>query len=205
MRYICLMFAVTPDWDGGSGYVRLLRAAWDAIGDVGHAGLKIRSLAAAAEVSPSLFHKYFRSLDDLRAEMAGAGHATLLANLSDEESLEDFANAWVRFAEACPRHYALMFAPRLSRHPNVLRRLSALADAIRDRVRPLGLDPDGPQLLTIWGVLHGAAALVVAGFPREPGPVLTAPLHAWFDQLTCKTACHSRSPAGCRGAPAEGP
>jgi AcrR family transcriptional regulator len=178
------VFAVTPDWNAYSGRARLLGAAWDALVDTDLLNLQIRTIAATAGLSQSAFYKHFRNMTDLLPDLAGAGLATLLVNLSGHETFEDFSGSWLRFASARPRHYALMFSPELAEHPAVTLRLSALVKGIAIRAElELGFIPPKPQLQNILGMIHGAAALVTAGFTRQSNQSVVEPISAYLAHL----------------------
>ena len=182
------MFSVTPDLTGYGGYSRLIQAGWEALVDSDPLDLQIRSLASGAAVSRALFHKYFPNVTALLGEVAGAGLATLLVNLSDEETFEDFAGSWVRFANARPRHYAVMFSPQFAEHPKVTLRMDALGNYIRRTAEPrLGFSPTKPQVQTIFGIIHGAASLVAAGFPRQSNQSVLEPIEAYLAVLKAES------------------
>ena len=178
------MFAVTPDWNGYTGYARLIQAAWDALVDLEPYELQSKALAEAAGVSRSLHHKHFQNPTVLLTEVVAAGYATLLLNLKEEETFDTFAGSWIRFAGARPRHYGLMFSAQFADHPKVNMRINELCIYIRTRGEThLGITPSKPQIQTLFGIIHGAASLVAAGFPRQSNQALLEPLEAYLTQL----------------------
>ena len=131
--------------------------------------ISLKELAGAAGLSPSLFHRHFAARSALYAEVAGAGLATLLVNLGDASGREELVSWWVRFAEARPRHYSLMFSPEFAEHRGVSMRKDALAKRVRELSElQLGKPPTRPQVYVLFALIHGAASLVASGLPRQP-------------------------------------
>ena len=178
------MFAVSPDFMGYTGYTRLVQAGWDALVENDPLDLQIRSLTESAGVSKALFHKHFPNLTALLGRVAGAGLAVLLLNLKDEDDFEGFAGSWVRFANARPRHYTLMFSPQFAEHPEVTFRMDELGNYIRSRAAlRLSFVPTRPQIQTLFAIIHGAASLVAAGFPRQSNQSVSEPIDAYLKTL----------------------
>src|SRR5438046_424533 len=94
------MFSLAPDWDVYTPRSRLLQATWDGLIEKDASELTLSELARAARVSPPNVHKSFPNKTDLLSEVASAGFATLLVNLSISEgpTFRQFCGYWIRFA-----------------------------------------------------------------------------------------------------------
>ena len=162
----------------------LIQGAWNAVVDADPLDVSLKDLAATAGVSPSLFHRHYASRSALFAEVAAAGLATLLVNLSDEPDLEGVVSSWIRFADARPRHYALMFSPEYAEHDGVGLRRDALARSLGEFAAPhLPRAPTRAEIFTLYAMIHGAAALVASGVPRPPNQVVVQAIEGYLAGL----------------------
>ena len=178
------MFAVTPDWVGCAGRIRLLQAGWALLCEVDPAQLQIKTLVEVAGVSRALFHKNFGSVSALLSDLAGAGLATLIVNVKEEETFEAFAGAWIRFADARPRHYALMWSPQYAEHTKIADRINELCRQLSVLAQArLGRKPSQPQVQVLLGIIHGAASVVGVGFARQSNAAVAEPLEAYLSKL----------------------
>ena len=163
------MFSVTPDWNGWAGRSRLLHSAWDLLVEKDALDLSLKEIAQAAGTSPSLFHRTFASRSALFAEVANAGMVTLLVNVADDSAFEELATSWIRFAQARPRHYLLMFSSEFSEHDGVSLRRHALGKRLHDLLEErLERAAHKSEMFMVYAMIHGAASLVASGLPRQP-------------------------------------
>jgi AcrR family transcriptional regulator len=178
------MFALTPDWNGWDGRSRLIQAAWDALVVKDVYELSLKDFATVAGLSPSLFHRHFANKSALFGEVASAGLATLLVNLSGEDEPAGLANAWIRFAQERPRHYGLMFSSEFAEHDGVSLRHDALGKRLRELAEQrLGRVPLKAETYAVFAMIHGAASLVASGLPRQPVHALVQAIDAYLASI----------------------
>lgn len=167
------MFATTPDWNGYDGHARLIQAAWDAVVEVDPLDLSLKEIAAVAGLSPSLFHRHFKSRSALFGWVAEAGLTLLLVNLSDESDTEGLVGSWLRLAQARPRHYQLMFSPQFAARDGVDLRKNALAKVLREIVEPRSSRTlTKSDIFAVFAMIHGAASLIASGVSRPPNQTI---------------------------------
>ncbi len=166
----------------GSLPTALLAAAEAILVRDGLAGLTLRAAARAAGVSHAAPKHHFGDLEGLLSELAAVGFRRFTADLTaaaddagtdPRERMMALGRAYVRFAEASPGLFVLMFrSERLDRNRPALRDAMAAAfAALRDTSRPLYAAPqDDPlgEAIGSWSLVHGFAMLMIDGrLPRD--------------------------------------
>ena len=87
----------------------VLGAAWAVAEEVGWAMFSVERVAAKAELGRATVYGYFESLDDLVETMAESALQTLSDRVSSAEGLTDGLDAPLRFSQAQPAAFALLF------------------------------------------------------------------------------------------------
>lgn len=87
----------------------VLAAAWAVAEEVGWALFSVERVAAKAELGRATVYGYFESLDDLVATMAESALQTLSDRVSSAEGLTEGLDAPLRFSQAQPAAFALLF------------------------------------------------------------------------------------------------
>lgn len=154
----------------------LLETCCTHIANQGTEGLSLRALAREAGVSPTAPYRHFDSRHALLAALATEGFDELGASMgaiSMEDPVPAFfecALAYVRYAEANPVKYHLMFGDVIgdfSRHEELITAARQcyghLARILAAGVASGDLRQDDPDELggTVWAVVHGLAGLVI--------------------------------------------
>lgn len=155
----------------------LLETCCQHIACQGTEGLSLRALAREAGVSPTAPYRHFDSRQALLAALATEGFEELAASMGgvacDDpvRAIFDCGLAYVRYAEANPVKYQLMFGDAIgdfSAHADLLQAARACY-ASMERILALGLDsgdlrPAGLDELggTVWALVHGLAGLTIS-------------------------------------------
>src|SRR5258706_14115266 len=87
----------------------ILDAAWDVAEEVGWARFSVEQVAAKAELGRATVYGYFAALDQLVAAMAREAFDQLSAKLSEAPGLREALEVPVRFAQANPPAFSLLF------------------------------------------------------------------------------------------------
>jgi AcrR family transcriptional regulator len=87
----------------------ILESAWEVAEEVGWARFSVEQVAAKAELGRATVYGYFAALDDLVAAMAHEAFDQLSAKLSEAPGLREALEVPVRFAQANPPAFALLF------------------------------------------------------------------------------------------------
>lgn len=168
---------------------RLVQVALRLLAEEGIEALSLRSLARRAGVSHGAPARHFRSLSDLRAEVAAHGFrllseaiekcaAPLPPDVSPQERLRAAARAYLDCALANPGLFALMFrAGDLDpSNASFARDAHAAFERLLDHVhaaQAAGWHPDRDARLlagSLWASVHGLATLWVQGAFQGPVP-----------------------------------
>lgn len=157
-------------------------------------GLSLRQLASGLGVTPAAAYRHFRSREALLSEVARIGFDRLeaafaaafdpgqppLDGADARERLARLAQAYLRFADAEPALWRLMFgaqaaAYRASARPLARRNSYDYLPAALSGLHQAGVMsrlPDARDALFAWSAIHGAAALRSGGVPQARGPVV---------------------------------
>lgn len=166
---------------------KILSAARDLFAERGYEAVTMREIAARIEYSPTALYKHFRDKESLVRELCRQDFTTLAQRLvevvSSGDALERFARTglvYLDFAARHPSHYRLMFMGELPPTPpeegerddpthNAYVFLRALvAELERAKLLRPGLDDFDLVAQTIWGAVHGVAALDLTIPSSEP-------------------------------------
>ena len=149
----------------------LLEAAMVILDRDGEAGLQLRDLARALDVSPAAPYRHFDSRAALLEALAVTGFQrfTKVMEAVAEESTKDtlrlaMGRAYVQFALEQPGLFRLMFSSQLRRDNRPALRMAA--DAAFETLRHVtGSDtrPERIAALASWTQVHGLAVLLLDG------------------------------------------
>ena len=165
---------------------QLLLAGEGALAEMPVENVSLREIARRAGVSHAAPKHHFATLGDLLGEISARGFTRFVATL-DQASRDAVVQtphgrlmamglAYLRFAEANPAIYALMFGKvdRMAMTPHMVQSSMAawsqLENAVADLIGP-GRAPNGA--LFVWSTVHGLSVLKAE---RRQAPHLT--LHA---------------------------
>lgn len=166
----------------------LVQEALRVIQSSGVEALTLRTAGARLGVSRTALYRHFTSKDDLLGAVAGEGFRTLRAALDaawretggGRAGLAAMGRAYVRFAEAHPAHYRVMFGGFV--RPDTVPcddgqrdgdAFAVLVEAITALQQQGLVRDDEPRLLAryIWSVVHGIAMLALDGIVAPRGEV----------------------------------
>lgn len=164
----------------------LLEAAHEMIKKRGPAGLTLRAVARAADVSHAAPYHHFADKDALLAAVAEDGFDALRESVgaksatadSPARAMQQAAVAYVVFAIEHPNLFRVMFGPQLadkSAYPSLQTAARATYGAIEGGLRscvPLGTSSSAVAEMAVasWAATHGLAMLLV---DRQLGTVGT--------------------------------
>ena len=157
----------TRPYHHGDLRAALLRAAVEAIGQAGPAGMSLRDVARRAGVRHAAAAYHFGDKAGLLTAVAAQGYRMLTQELQDARDSRcgflEVGVAYVRFAVTHRAHFEVMYRPELYR-PDDPEVLSARAAAA---VLLYGTDhPDAGRLAAgaaAWSLVHGLATLWLNG------------------------------------------
>ncbi|MFP6654296.1 MAG: TetR/AcrR family transcriptional regulator [Myxococcota bacterium] len=168
---------------------RLVAAALEILAEEGIEALTLRSVARRVGVSHGAPARHFRSLSDLRAEVAAVGHRMLLAAMKDAAGkippdsgplplLAAAGRGYIDSALANPGLFALMFRPGDLDPENIslARDAPAAFDGLLGPIRvaqAAGWKPDHDARLLaggLWSAVHGLATLWSQGALQKTNP-----------------------------------
>ncbi len=95
----------------------ILEAAWEVARETGWAGFSVERVASRAELGRATVYGYFESLEALVREMAGQALADLSERTAAAEGLAEALDVPVRFAQAKPAAFGLLFPPAIDPRP----------------------------------------------------------------------------------------
>ncbi len=151
---------------------QLLQAGEAALSEMPIETVSLREIARRAGVSHAAPKHHFSTLGDLLGEIAARGFQKFVAALDDashqtslqtaEGRLMAMGWAYLRFAEANPAIYALMFGKidRMTMTPNMVKHSMAAWSQLEDGVAAItgrNLAPNGA--LHVWSSVHGLSML----------------------------------------------
>lgn len=87
----------------------ILEAAWAVATELGWASFSVERAAARAELGRATVYGYFESLDALVAAMSEQALSELSARVADAPSLVEALDAPLRYSQASPAGFALLF------------------------------------------------------------------------------------------------
>jgi AcrR family transcriptional regulator len=175
----------------------LLRAAVEAIGQAGPAGMSLRDVARRAGVSHAAAAYHFGDKAGLLTAVAAQGYRMLTQELQNaRDSGRGFLEvgvAYVRFAVSHRAHFEVMYRPELYRPDDAEVREARAGAAV---LLYGTASPDAGQLAAgaaAWSLVHGLATLWLNG--NLPPQLGTDP-----EEITRRIAPYLTVPAS-RGAP----
>jgi AcrR family transcriptional regulator len=175
----------------------LLRAAVEAIGQAGPAGMSLRDVARRAGVSHAAAAYHFGDKAGLLTAVAAQGYRMLTQELlTARDSGRGFLEvgvAYVRFAVSHRAHFEVMYRPELYRPDDAEVREARAGAAV---LLYGTASPDAGQLAAgaaAWSLVHGLATLWLNG--NLPPQLGTDP-----EEITRRIAPYLTGPAS-RGAP----
>jgi AcrR family transcriptional regulator len=175
----------------------LLRAAVEAIGQAGPAGMSLRDVARRAGVSHAAAAYHFGDKAGLLTAVAAQGYRMLTQELQNaRDSRRGFLEvgvAYVRFAVSHRAHFEVMYRPELYRPDDAEVREARAGAAV---LLYGTASPDAGQLAAgaaAWSLVHGLATLWLNG--NLPPQLGTDP-----EEITRRIAPYLTVPAS-RGAP----
>lgn len=134
-----------------------LEAAMGRVQASGPDGLSLRELAASLGVTHRALYRHYTDRSALLAAVAASGFQRLAAQAAAATDREGFCRAYVRFALAEPKLYALMMQG-LTPRPALLR---AAEHALIQSARRVFCSDEA--IKRAWILLHGGLALHSAG------------------------------------------
>jgi AcrR family transcriptional regulator len=146
----------------------LLKAATQAILEVGPAAVSLRDLARRAGVSHAAPAYHFGDKAGLLTAVAADGFERLAATLREAYhttgSFLEVGVAYVRFAVTHRAHFEVMFRPELYRtdDPDLVRARDAARSLLYPPAADLANSPDGDEVraaVAAWSLVHGLATL----------------------------------------------
>jgi AcrR family transcriptional regulator len=152
----------------------LLSAAEGALVDLPFEDVTLRDIARRAGVSHAAPKHHFPTLGDLLAEIAARGFESFVAELAigAERAMQTpggrlagMGRAYIRFAEANPAVYGLMFGKRdmMSVTPHLASAMmSAWSQLETEAEKLVGPTRAAHAAITIWSAVHGLAMLKLA-------------------------------------------
>lgn len=147
----------------------LLRVGKEELELKGQDGLSMREAARKAGVSANAPYRHFADKEAFLKALAREGFEELTRISEQEESLTSLGLAYIRFAEANPKLFGLMFGPLISgsQDPELF---ESAKNSCRPLLKALGTeDPLHPQVIKAWGLVHGLATLRINGLLRSDG------------------------------------
>ena len=163
----------------------ILSAAREIASAEGWQAVTIRRIAGLIEYSPPVIYEYFDSKEDLLLELVRTGYAGQLEAIEmarkssgdPEEALLRMSRAWCRFAFEAPDLYQAMYGlggvsfPVAELEKEGEKIGEAIGEVIAEILKKNGKATDDVwEKVTLgWGMLHGLAALYMAG--RIPGGI----------------------------------
>lgn len=145
----------------------------------GYEAVTLRAIAAAMDRSQALPYRYFKNKEHIFAalraicfdRLRGTMEAVIVGVDSPLVRLHVMAKTFVRFADANPAEYRLMFAlrqPNPTEFPELhaarLRSMATLTGAYREAIEAGLIDGDADTgAHVVWAAMHGLLTLHLAG------------------------------------------
>jgi AcrR family transcriptional regulator len=147
----------------------LLEAALIILERDGEAGIQLRDLARALNVSPGAPYRHFDSRAALLESLAVIGFQRFTRRMEETASLQPdvmqtaLGHAYVRFALDNPGLFRLMFSPQVRKDNRPGLRMAA--DAAFATLRHITGDAQDQRIeaLSAWAKVHGLAVLLLDG------------------------------------------
>ena len=152
----------------------ILREAMVLMEESGLDGIRIRELARRLDYSPAALYRYFPKQEEIVSTLAAEAMAMLYEELEspraagDEDPLVALGVAYLRFAEAEPERFRLLFIhipsdrSSLTQPTRADSPYSLVLEAVRDALNggriKSDLDPEHAAY-TLWSLVHGMAIL----------------------------------------------
>ena len=154
-----------------------VREALSIIETSGVEELSLREVARRLGVSHQAPYKHFESRDHILAEIVARAFHSFAQHLDARPQTDDpdadlgeMGVAYLRYAQAHPLQYRLMFGtplPDPRKHPEMMKKARHAFALLRDGLRRLPSKQQGPEreaevlqdALFIWSTLHGLASL----------------------------------------------
>lgn len=95
----------------------IVQAAWQVAENVGWGTFSVEKVAAHAELGRATIYGYFESLEQLLLTMAGEALEEFSKRVADAPGLPEALDAPVRFSQARPAAFALLFPPAMDLRP----------------------------------------------------------------------------------------
>jgi AcrR family transcriptional regulator len=163
------------DYHHGDLKRALMVAASELLEEVGYEGFTLRKCATRAGVSPSAPAHHFKDAKGLLSHLAVEGFGSLSPVLqaafqksqkSGVSSCRAVAIGYLRFAQANPALYKMMFASKLdANYPELKAASEACFDELRASVSKLFPQKDEEEVraisLRMWSSVHGLSMLLI--------------------------------------------
>ena len=156
----------------------LVAAATAMLEEEGHEALSLREAARRACVSHNAPYRHFADREALLAAVAAEGFRALAvamaaASGAGRVALRGVGEAYVAFAVARPRLFALMFGAGLdiAAHAELQEAMDSVFAHLAAGFGARGGDDPRPAMIAAWSVVHGLAHLLI---DARLGPRLTS-------------------------------
>jgi AcrR family transcriptional regulator len=125
--------------------------------------LSLRAAARRAGVSHNAPYRHFADRDALLAAIAADGFRALAQALHQASDSRAMGEAYIAFALARPRLFALMFGTSLKRanHPDLAAAMDEAFAPLAQSVGTTTSDDPRPRIIAAWAVVHGLAHLLI--------------------------------------------
>jgi AcrR family transcriptional regulator len=172
----------------GNLYEALVTAGTSVLKDVGVEGFTLRECARRAGVSHAAPKNHFNSIDDLLAEIAARGFDQFVVELdtaanaaplqTPDARLIAMGEAYVRFANANPEVYGLMFRRKRELTPSDHLQQAARAawvqlEAAVQAIIGVERADSAERAAHVWSLVHGISSLLIdRRFPPHIDPTI---------------------------------
>lgn len=184
---------------------RILAAAEQIFIDEGAAGLSMRRLADAVELTPAAIYRYFGSKDDVIQALRNAFFSAFLFRLNEvtrgvedpREALRVGLRSYIEMGLEKPHHYRAAFTldtirrktptdaelQEMANQPN-LRAFRQLLDGLSETMGSLDKAPTDLETVarSLWASIHGLVLLMI-NFPHWPRGGREKLITAHVDQI----------------------
>lgn len=147
----------------------LLRVGREELEAKGQEALSLREAARRAGVSANAPYRHFPDKEAFLRALAIAGFEELAECSGREERIVGLGLAYIRFAEANPKLFTLMFSPLLADCEDQ-DLFEASMKSYQLLLKALGTtELHHPQAIKAWGLVHGLATLRINGMLKADG------------------------------------